>query len=849
MRSLTRKLSLVGVLACYLASGFRAEAAEPPLDEPLPEGAVARLGTTRLRHGHYVCAVAFSPDGKLLASGGYDYTLNVWEVATGKRLWTAPEQGYYVTSVAFSPDGKTLASTAQVKSAQLWEATTGKKLLSLDGHTDVIQSLCFAPDGKTVATASHDRSVRLWDPTTGKERYQFKQHQQKVYCVAFAPDGKTIASADSADIAGVGQTEEKDGNCTILLWDPAVGKVRHQMPKAHLGWVYDLAFSPDGQTLASASPYRGCLWDVAGGKLIDRFADRTNKVAFAPDGKSIAWCKDGVRLYNAATGQERRPFRVYNPWLMCLTFSPDGQHIAAGGADGLVYLWKAASGEEAVKRPGHRFHIHAATISPDGQLIATGSDDATVRVWGTATGQELRTFSLSDDYSLWGGQFGYNLSHTGPTGVGAVRFSSDGELVAATTPWRTAVWEVNTGRAVLKRDQGGTALAMTAGKTLAFAARREGEVQVWNLTTGKEIRRLRPQGPDSRDVVVSALTFSPDGNILATGSSPGHYRERGESTETIHFWDIETGKEVRKFRPDKSPPSALFFSPDGEVLASAAPGEPPVQFWSVQAGQELRGLGARQERNRRDPGLVAFSSDGRLMATRGKVGIVVSEVASGKEVLQLLGAPGAVTTALAFFPNGRNLLSGSTDTTGLIWDLVPERGVLEKKAKTLGAKDLDQLWSDLAGDDAAGAHRAVWTLVLAREPAVALLKERLRATPGPDPNRISGLITDLDSDKLATRQAAAKELLTFGAGAEEALFKALRNKPTLELRKRIEGLLAELRQRPLASDELRQGRAVQVLELLGTAEARNVLQPLAQAAGESRLRRDAQAALKRLSAR
>ncbi|OAI47711.1 hypothetical protein AYO44_09110 [Planctomycetaceae bacterium SCGC AG-212-F19] len=849
MRPLTRIL-LLGFLAFALTAGFAAEAAESPRleDNQLPEGAVARLGTTRMRHRHYVCAVAFSPDGKLLGSGGYDYTLNVWEVATGKRLWGASDQGYYVQAVAFSPDGKTIASSAGQGGIQLWEAATGKKLLRLQGHTQVVQSLRFAPDGKTLATASHDGSVRLWDPATGKELFQFKEHKQKVYCVAFAPDGKTIATADSVDGVGVAQTEEKDGNCTILLWEAATGKVLQRIPKAHLGWVYDLAFSPDGKILASASPYRGCLWEAASGKLIDSFNDRTNKVAFAPDGKSIAWCKGGVHLYNTRTGQELRHFNVYNTWLMCLAFSSDGQHIAAGGADGLVYLWKAASGDEAVKLPGHKFHIHAAAVSPNGRFIATGSCDATVRLWGAATGRELRTFSLSDDYSLWRGQFGYNLSHTGPTGVGSVCFSSDSEVVAATTPWRTAAWEVNTGRAVMKVDKGGTALAMTAGKTLAFAD-REGEVVVRNLTTDQEIRRLRPQGSASRhDAVVSALAFSPDGNILATGSSAGRDRDRGKPTETIQLWDVDTGKEIRKFRLEKSPPASLVFSPDGQMLVSTATGDQRVQFWSVATGQEVRSLGDQQERNRREARPVAFSWDGRLMAAPGKPGIAVTEVASGKEVLQLPGAPGAVTTSLAFFPDGRSLLSGSTDTTALLWSLVPQREVLEKKANNLGPKDLDQLWSDLA-DDAAVAHQAVWTLVLAREPAVALLKERLRSTPGPDPKRIPGLIADLDSDKFATRQAAAEDLLKIGAIAEEALFKALRDKPTVEVRKRIEELLVELRQRPTAPEQLRQARAVQVLELLGTTEARQVLQPLAEAAGESSLSRDAKAALKRLSAR
>ena len=276
-----------------------------------------------------VQSVAFSSDGKILASGSDDQTIKLWQPSTAKELDTLRGHTNCVKSVAFSPDGQILAS-ASIGIFKLWNAITGKELRTLKAHTDWIQSIAFSPDGQVLASGSIDKTIKLWEVSTGKEICTLKGHSGSVYAVAFRSDGQILAS---------GSIDK-----TIRLWEVSTGKEICTL-KGHSGSVYTVAFSPDGQILASGS------------------IDKT------------------IRLWEVSTGQELRSLKGHTDLVYTITFSPNGQILASGSIDKTIRLWEVSTGQELHTLIGHKHRVQSVTFSPDGQILASGSDDKTIKLW------------------------------------------------------------------------------------------------------------------------------------------------------------------------------------------------------------------------------------------------------------------------------------------------------------------------------------------------------------------------------------------------------------------------------------------------------------------------------------
>jgi WD40 repeat protein len=805
-------LRLAAVFVCWAAVGM-ANGAFDASGDALPPRAKLRIGTTRFRHGDSVTCAAFAADGRTAATASRDRTVSLWELKSGRELVRCQGHTGPVLAAAFTADGKHLVTGSADGTVRLWRlprsgagTVAGEEVRCLRLSSADVQAVAFAPGAATVAAGNVNGVISVWDIAAGRERYQLSDEGQ-VFALALSGDGTLVAANHAAS--------------GLALWDVKKGKKVHLLGD---GVVASLAFAPDGRSLAAGyHDNRLILWDSRTKEVLRTLAGHERQgpgqfngvlsVSFSGDGRRLAsgGTDNAVRVWDVETGRQSSEATGHQGWVTAVAFSPDGKHLISGSADNTVQRWESATGRRLSPLHEPAAPLTAVSLASDGRALATIAADDRLALWSGDGRMQPLPAALAAGRALAASFAPEERTLAVATMDGRLRFVDLTGKTARTTE-RESPRQMD--RLVWSRDG---RRAATYGP--------DHHVDIWNAAAGELLHHIGLQEEDRL-----AMAFDRQGRQLATASE----------ADTIRVWDGQTGLEQRPITGSFAGALALSFSADGRTL-HAAGRDGRVRLWELTTRQSWRVYPTEET------GLTAaaFTADGQVLATGGADGSVrLWDATTGKARLVLRRHRGPITM-LAFASQAPLLASASRDTTVLLWDLSGLPPSKTPPPLDLSVREIDTLWEKLAGD-APAAYEALHTLRRAPGQVVPYLRARLRPVQGD----FRPLLADLDSDDYKVRARAAEQLSRFGRVAERAMRRALENRPSLEVRRRLEELLAELGDGPdLVLATPREARCVELLERLGSTEAHRVLQTLANGLAEAELTQQAKASLARLARR
>ena len=801
------RLLALALCASLAALAFAdAPARKDLLGDPLPEGAISRMGSGRLRASTTLTCLTFTPDAKFLVSGGHNNKLAFWSVATGRieKEWTLTAST--VTGMHFDKAGKTVAVTCNDGTARILDGTTGeeRRQLTDTNHRYSQSTVSLSPDGKwLVMNHRYDSQIVLFNVDTGALAHRITGvNSYNRPPIVFTPDSKHFVSL---------WTDNK-----LHLVECATGKSVRNLETGSTGPTINystritaMTLSADGKKLVYRS-YADRFYhiaEVATGKELGKFERSTGyhyasggSLNMTPNGRFVVESSGdaSIRVWGIASGKMLRELTVPSTALNFSTISPDGKLVATA-SNTSIFLWDIASGKQVHGGAGHANAVSRLAFGRDGKhLISTGSNS--MRVWEAATGTEQAVTRSN-----------VNGSYTSYLAV-----APDNKSVRWIGYDRaTYLWQYGTEREPVKL----TSPKVVNGNFNAIATSPDGKhFAVFNAADGT--MKLLDNVGNAPDRELGRLPinhgasfhFSPDGRTLGLASSD----------RSVTLYDVATGDETRKLMPDPSKVDhnaiLLEFSSDGRTLL-LFDGE--TRIVETITGSD-RAFLSRETAGR--PTGVGWSADGRIVARGFADGLaVVTDLWTGRELFRRETGQGTVHS-LAVSRDNKRLATGGTNTTAVVWELV----ALERPARVASMRH-ETAWADLEGGDASRAYRAMLHLIASPDETARLFAKKLEPHAPVEAGRIDRLVADLNDDDYKVREKATRELLEIGLLAADALKKAARS-TSLEVKRRATDLLRRLEPGTGVSPErLRSERAVEVLERIGTPAARTVLETMLKA--------------------
>lgn len=803
------------------------------LGDPLPDGALLRLGTERFKHPNNAEELALSPNGKVVVTIGSG-ALIAWDARSGKELWRNSEvrNGSISGSIAamkylaLSPDSKRLFTTSTRNSIAVFDVANGRRetvtLKGPDapaaGGSPNMRSIDVSADGKNLAIGAAEgaflcdldgtirRKIPRIVPTPNVPAVNggppFNRDRLLFFgsdgCLAqYSPDGKTVAVTDCS-------------SKLLRLCDSTTGNVRLRINLD--AYLVRMAFSPDSKQIAVTERDKAVrVYDTGSGKRLHSWAVKLNNpyenyasaVTYSPDGKWIAAgaTDHAIYLFDAGTGKEsgRLTGTGWYPW--GLAFASDSKTLFSTGWDGPIRRWDVATRKQLPLPDGAVRGSEVVAASPDGKMLAYADGEGGLRFVDPKSGKEMKRLATPIDDAVH------------------IAFSRDSRLLAVggsrADQVHVSVLDLATDKVMRKwewekgRDPHSTVediVFSPDGKQLAVAVFRRGEFRLLDLAAHGQ-RAIAHQE-------IYGLDYSPDGTTLATAGWD----------KVIRLWNPASGElrnQVVVNLPQVQDPRmyGVKFSPDGKLLATANMSA-ALLIWDAKSLTVKRHI--QVDRSFISKAL-AFSPDGLRLATGDAGGVVqLWDPQTGVKLWER-GQHGGHMYVLSFGRDSRMLLAGGNGI-GYLWDLRP---------KELPKKNVSDLWNDLMDSDAVAAERAFWALVEKPDNAVALFSKRVqpRRSEAIDPERVKKLIAELDDTRFSKREAAYSQLAKMGLGVVPELKKSLAETTSAEVRKRLTKLIDRLSDNE--ATVLKYRRLVSVLWHAGTPAAKELLEHWAKTAGDS----------------